>query len=101
MPVPTSNVDPLDKGRSIFMTDLKNPKLIFAKGWLFLAILLISITAVLLETRSWRVAALLLLIVWSSARFYYFMFYVIEKYVDSNYRFAGITSFVRYLLERK
>ena len=83
------------------MTDLKNPKLIYAKGWLFLAILLISIAAVLLETRSWRVAALLLLIVWSSARFYYFMFYVIEKYVDSNYRFAGITSFIRYLWQRK
>ncbi len=83
------------------MTDLKNPKLIYAKGWLFLAILLISITAVLLETRSWRIAALLLLIVWSSARFYYFMFYVIEKYVDSSYRFAGITSFIRYFLQRK
>jgi hypothetical protein len=83
------------------MTDLQNPKLIYAKGWLFLAILLISITAVLLETTSWRVAALLLVIVWSSARFYYFMFYVIEKYVDSSYRFAGISSFVRYLMQRK
>jgi hypothetical protein len=82
------------------MVDLKNPKLIYAKGWLFLTILLISFTAVVLETRSWRVALLLLLIIWSSARFYYFLFYVIEKYVDSSYRFAGITSFVRYLLRK-
>jgi hypothetical protein len=29
------------------------------------------------------------------------MFYVIERYVDSSYRFAGITSFVRYLLRKK
>jgi hypothetical protein len=26
------------------------------------------------------------------------MFYVIEKYVDSSYKFAGIISFVQYLV---
>ncbi len=83
------------------MTDLQNPKLIYAKGWLFLAILATSIVLVLLDTRSWRVAVLVLLIVWSSARFYYFMFYVIEKYVDPSFRFAGITSFLRYVLRHK
>jgi len=82
------------------MAELKNPKLIHLKGWLFLGILLMSIALVLLEHASWRTGLLLLLIVWSSARFYYFMFYVIEKYVDPNYRFAGIMSFVKYLCGR-
>jgi len=79
------------------MADLKNPKLIYLKGWLFLGILLLSIALLLLENASWRTGLLLMLIVWSSARFYYFMFYVIEKYVDPNYRFAGIMSFVKHL----
>ncbi len=83
------------------MTDLQNPRWIYAKGWLFLAMLVISIVAVVVETRSWRIALLLLVIAWSSARFYYFMFYVIEKYVDADYRFAGITSFLRYWLNKR
>lgn len=83
------------------MADLKNSKLIYLKGWLFLAILVVSICLLLNDSRSWRAAGLVLLIVWSSARFYYFMFYVIEKYVDSDYRFAGIMSFLAYLLRKK
>ena len=83
------------------MADLKNPRWIYLKGWLFLAILATSVALLLIEYPSWRTAALALLIAWSSARFYYFMFYVIEKYVDPNYRFAGITSFVMYLLRRR
>ena len=83
------------------MADLKNPKLIYLKGWLFLAILVVSIALILLETASWRIAGLILLVAWSSARFYYFMFYVIEKYVDPNYRFAGVMSFLKYMFGKK
>jgi hypothetical protein len=39
--------------------------------------------------------------IWSFCRFYYFAFYVIEKYVDSSYRFAGLTSFARYLIAQR
>jgi hypothetical protein len=83
------------------MGDLKNSKLIYLKGWLFLAILVVSIALVILEAASWRVAGLCLLIAWSSARFYYFMFYVIEKYVDPNYRFSGVCAFLKYLAGKK
>ncbi len=31
---------------------------------------------------------------------YYFAFYVIEHYVDPGYRFAGLWSFVRYVLRK-
>jgi hypothetical protein len=32
---------------------------------------------------------------------YYFAFYVIEHYVDPGYRFAGLWSFVRYVLRKR
>jgi len=49
----------------------------------------------------WRVALLLGVAIWSFSRFYYFAFYVIEKYVDSSYRFAGLPSFARYLIAER
>ncbi|QDT24485.1 hypothetical protein [Gimesia chilikensis] len=82
------------------MADLKSRQLIYLKGFLFLMILLIAGGLILFETRSWQIAILLLLVVWSSARLYYFMFYVIEKYVDPEYKFAGIGSFLQYLFSR-
>ena len=49
-----------------------------------------------------RVVVLLLAVsVWCFCRFYYFAFYVIEHYVDSNYRFAGLWSFAGYLWSRR
>lgn len=82
------------------MADLKSRQLIYLKGFLFLMILLFAGGLILFETRSWQIAILLLLVVWSSARLYYFMFYVIEKYVDPEYKFAGIGSFLQYLLRK-
>lgn len=83
------------------MGDLQNPKWMYLKGLLFGVILGISVFIILLETRSWRIALLLGLIVWSAARLYYFMFYVIEKYVDPHFKFAGIFSFLGYLIKKR
>ena len=47
------------------------------------------------------IALLLAVAVWCFARFYYFAFYVIEHYVDPGYKFAGLWSFVRYLVRRR
>ena len=55
----------------------------------------------LVKTKSWIIGFLLLLVIWSSARFYYFMFYVIEKYVNSNYKFGGILHFLKYLISER
>jgi hypothetical protein len=44
---------------------------------------------------------LLLLTVWAFCRFYYFAFYVIEHYVDSTYRFAGLLSFLQYAIHKR
>jgi hypothetical protein len=79
------------------MGDLKNPKLIYAKGFLFLLMGFLAAGTLLLLHPDWRAAALLSLAVWSFSRFYYFAFYVIEHYVDPGFRFAGLGAFVVYL----
>jgi hypothetical protein len=83
------------------MADLRNPRWIYAKGWGFLLIGLLSAALLLAETPSIRQALLLAICVWACARFYYFAFYVIEHYVDPSYKFAGLWSFVIYLLRRR
>lgn len=83
------------------MGDLKNPKLIYLKGFLFLLIGLAASTLLLIEVPSLKVALLLVLAIWSFARAYYFAFYVIQHYVDDTYKFAGLWSFVRYLFRQQ
>jgi len=70
--------------------DLSSRKLIVAKGLLFLALAGAAAILLFLEAPSLRVAALLALLVWASCRFYYFLFYVIEHYVDPGFRYAGL-----------
>ena len=72
------------------MTDLKSKKWIVAKGVMFFSIAALTVALILLETPSLRMAAYLLLLVWASCRFYYFLFYVLEHYVDSTMRYAGL-----------
>ena len=37
------------------------------------------------------------LCVWGACRFYYYAFYVIEKYTDPQYKFSGLLDFLIYL----
>ena len=70
------------------------------KAGLFLLILASCCALLLLEAPTWRAAGLLALIVWTSARLYYFLFYVIERYIDPTERFSGVWAAVRYLARR-
>jgi hypothetical protein len=83
------------------MADITNPKLIYLKGFLFLLAGLLASLLLVLEHPEPRVVLLLVIAVWCFARFYYFAFYVIEHYVDPGYKFAGLGSFVLYLLRRR
>jgi hypothetical protein len=74
------------------VTDIKNPKLLWAKGLLFLLIGLVSSTLLFLEEPSLRVAFLLVLAIWGFCRAYYFAFYVIEHYADPDYRFSAVST---------
>jgi hypothetical protein len=83
------------------MKDLSNPFWIKLKGILFLLIGLVAAVLVLLDNPKWQTAGLLALAIWSFCRFYYFAFYVIEKYVDPTCKFSGLISFARYLFKRR
>ena len=71
------------------------------KGILFLLLGTASAALLVMDNLSLRTVALLALTIWCFCRFYYFAFYVIEKYVDSSYKFSGLWSFVRYLLRNR
>jgi hypothetical protein len=83
------------------MGDLKSPALIYLKGFLFLVAGIASAALILMGNLSLRRAFLLGVALWSFCRLYYFMFYVIEKHVDANYKFAGISSFLLYLIRKR
>ena len=80
--------------------DIKNPKLLYLKGSLFVVLGLLASAGILLIAPNLRVALLLAIAIWSFARAYYFAFYVVQHYVDPGYRFAGLWSFVRYVLKK-
>lgn len=83
------------------MKDLTNPTWIRLKGLLFLLIGMAAAILLFLDKPNWRTAVLLGVAIWSFCRFYYFAFYVIEKYVDSSYKFSGLISFAKYLFRRR
>jgi hypothetical protein len=80
------------------MSDLKSPRLIYLKGFLFLLLGCLSAALVVAEHPTLKLTLLLALAIWSFCRCYYFAFYVIQHYVDPRYKFAGLFSFARYLL---
>jgi hypothetical protein len=82
------------------MGDLRDARLIYLKGALFLATGILATALLLYESPAFRTAILLVISIWSFCRAYYFAFYVIEKYVDPTYRFAGLGDFFLYLLGR-
>jgi len=83
------------------MKDLTDARWIKLKGFLFLIVGLLSSALLLVEHPDLKTALLLGTAVWCFCRFYYFAFYVIERYVDPSYRFAGLWSFARYLIAHR
>jgi hypothetical protein len=83
------------------MKDLSNPFWIKLKGMLFLFMGIATGVLLFLDSPTLKTAVLLAVVIWSFCRFYYFAFYVIEKYVDPDYKFSGLISFVRYVFQRR
>jgi len=83
------------------MKDVTSPFWIKAKGILFLMVGILSAVLLIIEEPSWKVAVLLAVSIWCFCRFYYFAFYVIEKYVDPGYKFSGLWSFAGYLFKNR
>jgi len=80
------------------MKELTNPNWIKLKGFLFLLLGMLSAGLLFFEHPTPRAALLLILAIWCFCRFYYFAFYVLERYVDPNYKFSGILSFAWYFV---
>lgn len=78
------------------MGTLRSKRAILVKGGLFLLMGLLAVGILIWQHRDLRTLLLIAIAIWSFCRFYYFAFYVIEHYVDSQYRFAGLFDFVRY-----
>jgi len=82
----------------MMLRELTHPRTICLKGFLFLVAGSLASLVLWMDSPSFKTAALIAITVWCFARFYYFAFYVIGKYVDPHYRFAGLWSAVRHVL---
>jgi len=78
------------------MPDIKQPWLLYFKAAMFLLCGMLCSGLLLLQSPSLRTVVLLCVMAWSFCRSYYFTFYVVQRYVDDRYRFAGLWNFARY-----
>ena len=83
------------------MRDLKSKAAIYLKAFLFLVIGVFSAILLVAQNLSIQTALLLALVIWSFCRAYYFVFYVIEHYVDPKFHFASLFAFAKYLTKRR
>jgi hypothetical protein len=82
------------------MRDLSNPRLIYAKGLLFLLLGILAAAAIIAQAPTFQTVLLVSITIWAFCRSYYFAFYVIEHYVDPAFKFAGLGAFLAYLARR-
>jgi len=80
--------------------DLTSARLMYVKAGLFVVLGGLASAGILVECPSWRVAGLLTLAVWAFARAYYFAFYVVGRWIDPAFRFAGLAAFGVYVWKR-
>jgi hypothetical protein len=80
---------------------LRSHVAIHVKGALFLALALMSAGILFLLERAAVTALCIVTLAWASARWYYYVFYVIERWIDPSFRYTGVISFVRYALRSR
>ncbi len=82
--------------------DLKDKRWIVLKGVLFLFLAVISGGRQLMGNfPMWQEAVLLLVCVWAACRFYYFLFYVLHRYVDPELKSSGILDLMEKLIRSR
>ena len=80
--------------------DITHPSLLKLKGLLFLVVTAMSGYLIYLEAPNLRTVAFLAVCLWSFARFYYFLFYVLEHYVGSGESYAGIFDLLKKIVTK-
>ena len=83
------------------MQDITSPRLLVTKAALFILLGLIAAAILIAEAPHLSTGLLLIATIWAFARAYYFAFYVIEHYVDREFRYSGLWSAVVYLARRR
>jgi hypothetical protein len=83
------------------MTDIKSPRLLYAKGALMLLVGLFASTLLIADRPTLKAVLLLSIAVWGFCRAYYFAFFVIQHYIDPGFRYAGLIDFIRRAADRK
>jgi hypothetical protein len=78
--------------------DLQSKKLIVLKGLLFLLCILLCGGLLIARSPDWRTVLAVALLSWCSARFYYFLFYVLHQYVDPTLKYDGLLPMLRAIL---
>jgi hypothetical protein len=79
------------------MGDLKSPRAICLKAFLFLLSGLGAALLLVLQNCSWTTVFLVTVAVWSFCRLYYFLFYVVEHYVDPSFTYSGLIPMLKHL----
>lgn len=82
------------------MGDIKSPWLLQAKGVLFLLLGLFSAGLLFAQVPTLKTVVLLGITIWAFCRFYYFLFYVLERYMGRDKRFAGFFDALKFLLTK-
>lgn len=80
--------------------DIKSPFLLYLKGGLFALLAVIAGTLTVFVDNRWHEIVFLVVCVWASCRFYYFLFYVLDHYVGGN-KNASVFSMLLKLLGKK
>lgn len=101
--IPRWGVDGISRLGPMFIIgpDLTDKRWIVAKGILFLVLAALSgVLQLVGDGPLWQKTLLLLICVWASCRFYYFLFHVLGAYLDPGLRSAGLIDLLQRLRRR-
>ena len=82
------------------LRDIRSPWLIHLKGALFLLLGAVAAALLIAQVPTLKTVALLAVTVWAFCRFYYYLFYVLERYLGLGKPVASITVAIRSLRSR-
>jgi hypothetical protein len=81
--------------------DLTDPRWLVFKGVAFFVVALGAGGLLVVEDERWLRVGLVVVCAWASARAYYFVFYVLERYVGVEGRYAGVLDLINRLRARR
>jgi hypothetical protein len=70
------------------------------KGALFVVLGALSAVLLIVQMPTWKTIGLLAVTVWAFCRFYYYLFYVQERYLGRDKPFAGVVDALRFLASK-